>query len=156
MVIILDTLMVPEKGWVNLNVKRSFEIKLTAEEARLQVNRWLLNEVSYMFGAEAPTLVIGEQIVWRVPARYSAPHAGRVGLIGSVDVNVNTGLMDTTPELKAKILQNAEELAAKLPPYQAKETPQEYLSKNVPLAPVLIPNEDGFLVEAPAREIVAE
>ena len=37
-------------------------------KARQQVNRWLLNEVSYMIGADKPTLMIASPIVWQVPA----------------------------------------------------------------------------------------
>ena len=54
MVIIFDPpYIIPEEGQVELKVDRSFEIKVTAEQARRQADRWLLNEVSYMIGAEA-------------------------------------------------------------------------------------------------------
>ncbi len=69
MTILLDSQPIPPKGKVDLKVERSFEIKITAEEARRQVNRWLLNEVSCLIGADEPTLVVGEErVVWRVPA----------------------------------------------------------------------------------------
>ncbi len=137
--------IIPEEGPVELKVDRSFEIKVTAEQARRQVDRWLLNEVSYMIGAEEPALVIGEQIVWRVPAWFSSPDVGRVGVVGTVEVDVNTGVMNNTPECKAEIERCAEELAARLPPYQPRsEIPVEYLAKNVPPAPELILDEAGF------------
>ena len=83
MTILLDTHPIPEKGKVELKVDRSFEIKVTAEEARPKVNHWLLNQVSYMMGAEPPTLVVGEQeVVWRVPTYFSSPDVGRVGFVG--------------------------------------------------------------------------
>ncbi len=155
MTILLDPYTIPEKGKIQLNVKRSFEIKVTAEEARRQVSRWLLNEVSYMIGADSPTLVVGEQVVWRVPAIFSAPGAGRVGVVGTVDVDVSTGAMDNTLERKSAIEGQAEALANRLPPYQPKqEVPAEYLAKNVPPAPKLVLDENGFptVVTVPARE----
>ena len=60
MTIILEPYTIPEKGKVELNVKHSFEIKVTAEEARGQVNRWLHEHVTMLIGAEAATLVVGE------------------------------------------------------------------------------------------------
>ena len=144
MTILLDPFTIPEKGKVELNVKYSFEIKVTAEEARRQVDRWLLNEVSYMIGAEAPTLVVGEQVVWRVPAWFSSPDVGRVGVVGTVEVDVTTGAMNNSLECKAQLERGAQQLAARLPPYQPKAARPEYLAKNVPPAPNLILDEKGF------------
>ncbi len=152
MTIIFDPYIVPEKGKVELNVKRSFEIKVTAEEARRQVDRWLLNEVSYMLGAKDPTLVIGEQIVWRVSAWLSSPGVGQVGVVGTVEVDVNTGAMNNSPKCKAEIIRRAEELAALLPPYQPKKSPERYLAKNIPPAPQLRILEDGTLVPVTPSE----
>jgi len=143
MTIILDSYTIPEKGVVEINLNRSFEIKITAEEARRQVNRWLLNEVSYLMSADAPTLVIGEHVVWRVPAWITFPDVGRAGVVGLVEVDVTTGLMNNTPECKAEIERCAEKVAAHLPPYQPiREVPTEYLAKDVPPAPTLILHED--------------
>ena len=123
---------------VELKVERSFEIKITAEEAQRQVNRWLLNEVSYLIGADPPTLVVGERAVWRVPAWIGFPHTGRAGVVGVVDVDVTTGAMNNTSEYKAEIERRAEELAARQPPYQPKgEVPEELLPKHIPPAPKL-------------------
>jgi hypothetical protein len=144
MAIILDSYTIPEKGKVELKVDRSFEIKVTAEEARRQVNRWLLNEVSYLIGADAPTLIVGERVVWRVPAWIGFPNAGRAGVVGMIEVDVETGEMNNTSERQAELERRAKELAAQLPPYQPKsKSPTEYLAKNVAPAPKLVlPDED--------------
>jgi hypothetical protein len=151
MTIILDQYTLPEKGKVDLKVDRSFEIKVTAEEARRQVNRWLLNEVSYMIGAEAPTLVVGERVVWQVPAWIGFPDVGRVGIVGTVEVDTETGEMNNTAECKAAIERQAEELVTRLPPYRPRtEVPTEYLAKNVPPAPMLVlPDDDEEPVIVP-------
>jgi hypothetical protein len=151
MTIILNQYTLPEKGKVDLKVDRSFEIKITAEEARRQVDRWLLNEVSCLIGAEAPTLIIGERVAWRVPARIGFPDVGRVGIVGTVEVDVETGEMDNTSECKAAIERRAEELATQLPPYRPRsEVPEAYLAKNVPPAPRLdLPDDDEEPIVAP-------
>ncbi len=118
MTILLEQSTLPERGTVEIHLNQTFEIKVTAEEARRQVNRWLLMEVSCQMGAEPPTLVIGQRIVWRVPAHFSAPQVGRVGVVGMVDVDVASGKLYNATECKRVIEQRATELASKLPPYQ--------------------------------------
>jgi len=153
MTILLDTYTIPEKGKVELKVDRTFEIKVTAEEARHKVNRWLLNEVSCLIGADTPTLVVGEQgVVWRVPAWIGFPHTGRAGVVGTVDVDVETGEMDNTPECKTEIERQAQALAEQQPPYRSREVPTEYLAKNAPPAPQThILDDDTINVVAPSK-----
>ena len=153
MTIVLDSYIIPEKGKVELNVNRTFEIKVTAEEARRQVNRWLMNEVSLLISADLPTLVVGDQVVWRAPAWISFPHTGRAGIVGAVEVDVNTGAMNNTPELKAEIERRAEAVANRQPPYRPKDkVPEQYLAKNVPPAPTLHILEDGTLTVVTTSE----
>jgi hypothetical protein len=128
----------PEKGVVHLVVDRSFEIRVTAEEARRQVNRWVHNEVTYLMGGQPPTLVIGEQVVWRVPVSIGFPSVGQAGIVGMVDVDVKTGVMNTSPELEAGLIKEAEKIAQRLPPFQPHQLPPEYLAKNVHQAPELV------------------
>jgi hypothetical protein len=150
MVIILEPHTIPEKGKVELKVDRSFEIKVTAEEARRQVRRWLRDEVSLLIDADLPTLVVGDQVVWRVSAWIGFPHTGRAGIVGTIDVDVTTGSMNNTPECKTEIEHQAEAVAAWQPPYRPKDNvPEQYLAKNVPPAPKLHILEDGTLAPLP-------
>ncbi|MCL4868212.1 MAG: hypothetical protein KJ063_04525 [Anaerolineae bacterium] len=143
MSIVLDSYNIPGKGRVQLRVKRDFTIQITAEEARRKVNAWLLNEVSYLFAALSPTLVVGDQIVWRVPAIYSLPHVGQVGTVGFVDVDVQNGELVSLPTLVNDLQEKALELAQHLPPYPGPFTvPETFVPKDVPPAPVLLLPED--------------
>lgn len=139
MTIIIEPYPIPEKGKVELNVQRSFEINITAEEARRQVNRWLHDHVPMLIGAESPALVVGEQIVWRVPAVFRVPDLGRVGIVGTVDVDVSSGSMTIPSDLGAELERKAEELAKRLPPYQPKgPVPEKYRPKHLPPAPKIV------------------
>jgi len=138
MTITLDPYTIPEKGTVHLQVSRSFEIKVTAEEARRQVNRWVHNEVAFLMRGLPPTLVIGEQVIWRVPISIGFPSVGQAGIVGMVDVDVETGMMNISPELEAGLINEAEKIAKRLPPFQPHQLPPEYLAKNVPQAPELV------------------
>lgn len=118
MSVLLDHLSLPDKGPVSVTLNRSFVINSTAEEAQRKVHLWLLSEVSCNIGAETPDLAIGrESVVWRVPAVYTAPHLGHVGVSGTVDVNVQTGEMLDLEVSKKKILAGAGKLIAKMPAY---------------------------------------
>jgi len=121
--ILLDHYTLPEKGAVDLRIHWSFDIQITAAEARQKVDSWLLDEVSTMIGAGEPLLVVdGATVVWRVPAIFTTTHLGEVGTAGSVDVDVQIGTMDISPDCKASILQRAQELAKKMPPYEPRKT----------------------------------
>ncbi len=120
MSIMLDSYIIPEKGLIEFSFNRSFEIKVTAALAQRKVNHWLHQEVSYMMGTDSPILVIGETIIWRVPAWISFPDVGRAGLVGQIDVDVKSGEINITPECKMAMKQQAEQIANRLPPYQPK------------------------------------
>jgi hypothetical protein len=141
MTIILDYNL-PEKGPVTVNL--AFEIKVTAEEARRKVNRWLILDVSTQMGARTPTLVVtGQRAAWRVPVWLSFPSTGPAGMVGEVDVDIETGEMLDLSDHKVEIEKRATEIASRLPPFKTKEVPPEYLAKNVPPAPEIVEEEES-------------
>lgn len=131
--ILLDHFILPKKGRVNLQFNWSFDIRITAEEARQCVDDWLFDDVSTMITAGEPLLVVdGPTAVWRVPAIFTAAHIGEVGTAGTADVDVQTGVLINANTCKARILQGAHVLAQKMPAYTPKiETPKAYLATNV-------------------------
>ncbi len=136
--VMLDNYTLPETGLVEVRV--AFEIKVSAEEARKKVNRWLHDEVSMLISADPPTLVVGEHTVWRVPAYISFPDLGRVGDVGAVTVSASTGEMMGLPERRAEIERRLEqEIKPRLPLYKRKKrkVPPEFIPTPVP--PVLAP-----------------
>jgi hypothetical protein len=145
MTITFDDIVIPEKGTLEINVHRTIEINITAEQARKRVNFWLMDRVSYMMGAETPTLVAGERVVWRVPVYISFSQAGKAGNIGNVDVDVQTGEMNNSTELQAQLEKCALELAEHQQPYQPRSVPKEFIPQNIPQAPNLTVSKDGQL-----------
>jgi hypothetical protein len=129
MQIILEPYPIPERG--TFQIQETVTIQVSADEARRQVDRWLLHEVNSQMGAEQPVLVVGARSVWRVPVYWSTPHAGRVGAVGSVEVDVLSGEMDRSAPRKAELIQRAGDLASALPPYQPRETPPAYVARPV-------------------------
>ena len=108
MTIILDNYVIPEKGRVDIQVDYSFEMNLTAEQAKRLVNKWLLNEVSYLLGAKAATLVIGERPVWRVPVWLGMSGLERPELVGTVDVDVEKKVIIAPEACRVEIIEYLE------------------------------------------------
>lgn len=144
MTIVLENLNIPERGVLELDFKQSIEIKVTAEEARRKVNRWLLEYVSYMMHADPPTLVVdGHQATWRVPAILTNSRVGDVGVVGTVDVDVYTGRMDDSQEHIKQITDCALEMVKDLPPYQPRQTvPEEFIPKDIAQAELIEITDD--------------
>ena len=103
MAIILKNYAIPEKGPVEIDFKLSFEIKFTAVQAKRAVNNWLLNEISYLIGADMPTLVLHQHPAWRVPVWLTLPGTKHKEIIGSIDVDVETGQITDLASSKAQL-----------------------------------------------------
>ena len=129
MQIILEPYPIPERG--TFQIQETVTIQVSADEARHQVDRWLLHEVNSQMGADQPVLVVGERSVWRVPIYWSAPHVGHVGIVGSVEVDVLNSEMDRSAQRIAELVTRAQGLAAGLPPYQPRQAPAAYLATHV-------------------------
>jgi hypothetical protein len=101
----------PKSGRLEVDIKVSAEVNVSAYAARQKVNSFVLSEISYMMHAGDPVLVLAERIRWRVPVILSLTSRGDVGEVGAVDVDVETGQLHVTPQLIAEINARAEGLA---------------------------------------------
>ena len=89
---------------------------VTAATAQRKVNRFVLDEISYLMGGEQPTLVETDRLVWRVPVVLTYPTHGTVGQVGFIDVDAENGELLLAPETVEEITHNARALAARLSP----------------------------------------
>jgi hypothetical protein len=112
MVIQLQSL--PQTGRLEIDIKVTADVNVSAYSARQKVNSFILSEISYMMHAGEPNLAIGEMICWRVPVVLSLASYGDIGEVGAIDVNAETGQMYTTPQLITEVSARAEGLAAHL------------------------------------------
>lgn len=145
MTVVIENYVAPEKGQVDINIQRSFEIKITAEEARRKVNRWLIEFVSIQMGADEPTLVLAERAVWRVPAHISFPQVGHAGIVGTVEVDVETGEMNDPEDKIVEMKRRGQEIARRLPPFKPIPVPPEFVPKDAPSAERLVITDDDRL-----------
>ena len=61
------------------------------EIARRRANAWLLEHAGNLLRAEAPELILGEPLVWRVDVVLTNPEVGVVGSVGRIEVDAATG-----------------------------------------------------------------
>lgn len=101
----------PKIGRLEVDIKVTADVNISAYAARQKVNGFVLSEISYMMHAGAPTIVVDERIQWRVPVILSLTSRGDVGEVGSIDVDVETGQLSVTPQLIAEIQARAQGLA---------------------------------------------
>ena len=133
MTILLEDISAPATGRFELAIQRTIHLHVTADQARQRVNGWVLDDISHMMGAEEAVLVLcKEQAFWRVPVVLTAPHVGKVGEVGVVHVNVETGEMDNGPERIDELQKNGAALGNRLPIYTPRSTDSpDYLATDL-------------------------
>lgn len=95
---------------MQLNVHLQAEI-LSPEAARRQANLWLLENVGNLLRAEAPELIAGEQLVWRLDVMLTSPRRGIVGQVGRLELEASTGNIVAGDASAQEILDHAQALA---------------------------------------------
>jgi hypothetical protein len=99
----------------SLRVKGEFaqDIATAPAVAQRKANGYLAQYVTMMVMAGTPTLFLGQQPVWRVPAILSLPGLGEVSTIGTVDIDAETGEIIPLPNSQLSRMQEiAHALAA--------------------------------------------
>jgi hypothetical protein len=105
----------PKTGRLEVDIKVTADVNISAYAAKQKVNGFVLSEISYMIHAGEPTLVVDERIHWRVPVILSLTSRGDVGEVGVIDVDVETGQLHVTPHLIMEINTRAQGLALSTP-----------------------------------------
>jgi len=78
---------------LQLEVKLSLTLGITAEQANRKVTRFLMDEVSLLIHPQTPILVVADQaaIFWRFPLIFSMGPRGKLGQVGEIDVDAQSG-----------------------------------------------------------------
>lgn len=106
------TLMVSEDG-LQFDLHLSLKLGINAKQAKRKLSRFLLDEVSLLIGPTEPLLVVtaSSAAVWRFPLELSMAKRGRIGQVGTIDVDTQTGDLLVTAEQLLEIKANARLLA---------------------------------------------
>jgi hypothetical protein len=108
----LDKMNIPHAGHLEIDIRLSADVQVSAFVAKQKVNYFLATEVGNLLHAGEPALALADKIYWRVPVLFSLPSAGRVGQVGEIDVDVESGEVKREPALIERISRNAEILAS--------------------------------------------
>lgn len=115
---IIDDLIAttPPKAQVDIQIHVSATLNVTSFVARQKVNVLLLDKIGTGLVAEEPTLVAGgKRLCWRVPVVLALPGRGRVGQIGSIDIDVQTGELLVNQLQLDEMTHHANQLASRSP-----------------------------------------
>lgn len=113
MLIHVETEELPERGLWQISLEVCATINITADEARRKVSAYAGNEIADLLSGEAPDLVWQKSgAYWRVPVVLSSRSFERIGPVGFIDVNVETGKLQLTEQTIRRIEENAQRFAA--------------------------------------------
>ena len=104
--------LTPQSGQLEIDVRLSATVNVTAFSARQKVTGFVADEISTNMHAGEPQLVVGERIYWRVPVILSMPPSGERGEVGTIDVDIENGQLLVTQALIEEIERRAEYLAS--------------------------------------------
>lgn len=101
----------PASGHVAINIHVSATVQVSAFSARQKVTRLVASHVSTHVHGGEPRLVVHDRIVWRVPVIFSMAPEGDRGVVGEVDVDVETGATQLSQEMIKGMKERAKEFA---------------------------------------------
>jgi hypothetical protein len=105
-------LTMPEPVTLDINIRVSGQILVGSLAARQKVNRFVVSQIGNLLCAGEPELVIDQPLRWRVPVLLTMPGKGELGRAGEINVDAQTGAIDTDDLAIARIQRNAAYLAA--------------------------------------------
>jgi len=112
MAIIIESVALPTRGPLNIRLDVAATINVTAEEARRKAAVFAGNRIADLLSGETPGLVWQQNTAyWRVPIALHSRSMGRIGVVGTIDVNVETGELQITDQLIEDIEENAQRFA---------------------------------------------
>jgi len=98
---------------VHIDIRIQAKLNVSAYMAQRQVTGYLVDNVSDHLSGETPDLVVdGERLLWRVPVVLYLTSRGRVGQVGAIDVDAQTGQLQITPALINEIENRARQVAS--------------------------------------------
>ena len=104
---------VPPKSQVDIQIHISSPMNVSPVIARRKVNALLLDHVGTGVYADDPELLARDgRLYWRVPVILALPTLGRMGQVGTVEVDVQTGEVLANDATWQQISDHAENLFA--------------------------------------------
>ncbi len=107
----LQGMPLPADSMLDINIRVTQPLNVTAFCARQRVTQYVMQELSTQLGGDAPDLMVGERVYWSVPVVFTLPGKGVLGRVGMLRVDAGTGELLTDPQIEQEIMRHAEQLA---------------------------------------------
>ena len=107
----LEGVSLPAESVLDINIRITQSLNVTAFCARQRVTQYVMQELSTQLGGDTPDLTVGERVYWSVPVVFTLPGKGVLGRVGILRVVAGTGELLTDPQTEQEMLRQAEQLA---------------------------------------------
>lgn len=107
----LQGMPLPADSVLDINIRVTQPLNVTAFSARQRVTQYVMQELSTQLGGDSPDLTVGERVHWSVPVVFTLPGKGVLGRVGTLRVDAGTGELLTDPQTEQEIMRHAEQLA---------------------------------------------
>ncbi len=101
----------PAEAQLKIELSLTAQVKITHVTAQRQVSKLLLDQAGNLLYGERPSLVVGQQLVWRVPVWLALPTTGPLGQVGALDVDAQTGEILFAQQILDEIVERGNALA---------------------------------------------
>lgn len=107
----LQGMSLPADSVLDIYIRVTQPLNVTAFCARQRVTQHVMQELSTQLGGDTPDLTVGERVYWSVPVVFTLPGKGVLGRVGTLRVDAATGELLTDPQTEHEIRCRAEQLA---------------------------------------------
>ncbi len=107
----LPALPLPTESTLDITIRVTQPLNVTAFSARQRVTHHVMQELSTQLGGDTPELAVGERVYWAVPVVFTLPGKGVLGRVGTLRVDAGTGELLPDPQTEQEMLRHAEQLA---------------------------------------------
>jgi hypothetical protein len=104
-------LPLPTESTLDITIRVTQPLNVTAFSARQRVTQYVMHELSTQLGGGDPELTVGERVYWSIPVVFTLPGKGMLGRVGTLRVDVTTGELLTDPQTEQEMMRHAEQLA---------------------------------------------
>jgi hypothetical protein len=100
-----------ERGQVRVDIRIQANLNVSAFVARQKVTGYVLDHISDHMAGDEPTLVVeADRFLWRVPIQLAVLPHGRLGQVGAIDVDAQSGQLQVNRLLVEDMRRNARAL----------------------------------------------
>jgi hypothetical protein len=107
----LPGLDLPTETTLDINIRVTQPLNITAFSARQKVTQYVMQQLSTQLGGDTPELTVGERVYWSVPVVFTLPGKGVLGRVGTLLVDAGTGELLTDPQTEQEMMYHADQLA---------------------------------------------